>query len=62
MPALSPRREVLASFEHAYAVAVQRRCASGIPQFVIRTGDELQPFRVTSRRPDPDADLRTMVA
>jgi hypothetical protein len=41
---LSPRRGRLASFENAYAVAVQLRESTGTDQYVIGTGDPLQPF------------------
>jgi hypothetical protein len=62
MSALSPRREMLASFENAYAVAVQRRIASGQQQYVIRTGDVVQAYRVTSRSPSSPDELLTIVA
>ena len=56
----SPRR-TLASFENAYAVAVQMREATGVHQFVVRTGNLLQPFRVSRRKPDgPEVILATV--
>lgn len=46
----------LASYDHAYAVAVQKQRETGRPQFVLRTGDALQPFRVsTSSRQRPQS-------
>lgn len=44
---LSPRRAHLASFEHAYAVALQQRRATGRHQFIVQTGNPLQPFRTS---------------
>jgi hypothetical protein len=61
-PPLSPRRAQLASFEHAYAVAVQLRERSGIDQFVIRTGNPEQPVRITTECPTDGAHLLAMVA
>lgn len=61
-PRLSPRRAQLASFEHAYAVAVQLRERSGINQFVIRTGDPEQPVRIVTERPSDGEHLLALVA
>lgn len=61
-PALSARRAELASFEHAYAVAVQRRKETGRDQFVIYTGEPLQPYRVTATPPENTHDLVMHVA
>lgn len=61
-PILSARRHQLASFEHAYRLAIQRRRASGIQQFVIRTGDPMQPFRTTSRVPAKSESILALVA
>lgn len=47
----SPGRRSLASFENAYAVAVQLRETTGVDQFVVRTCDPAQPFRVSRREP-----------
>lgn len=56
----SPKR-TLASFENAYAVAIQLRRATGVHQFVVRTGNLLQPFRVSRRMPDePELILATV--
>lgn len=58
MTIISAHRSTLASFENAYAVAVQLRETTGIDQFVVRTDNPLQPFRVSRRRPhDPRAML-----
>ena len=53
MTYLSPLRARLASFEHAYAVAICLRRQTGRDQFVIHTGDPLQQVRV-SASPAPD--------
>lgn len=62
LPPLSPRRERLACWEHSYRVAVQRRTASGREQFILRTGNPLQPYRVTSRLPAPSEQVLALVA
>jgi hypothetical protein len=49
--ALSARRSSLASFENAYAVAIQLRETTGVDQFVVRTDNPIQPFRVSRRQP-----------
>lgn len=59
---LSPRRRQLASFEHAYAVALQIRRQSGVRQFILCTGDPLQPYRTTSRAPARDERVMALVA
>lgn len=61
-PRLSPRRAQLASFQHAYAVAVQLREHSGVDQFVVRTGDPEQPVRIVTERPANDEQLLALVA
>ena len=61
-PTLSPRRQSLASFENAYAVAVQIRDTSGVDQFIVATGNALQPYRVTPDQPDPQETLLARVA
>jgi hypothetical protein len=43
---LSPRRAELASFEHAYAVALRMRAETGRRQLILRTGNPVQPYRV----------------
>lgn len=59
---LSPRRQQLSSFEHSYAVALQRRRHSGVSQFILRTCDPLQPFRTTSRAPKRNERIVALVA
>ncbi|MBB3357040.1 MULTISPECIES: hypothetical protein [unclassified Novosphingobium] len=60
--AAQPRRATLATYENAYAVAVQMRRATGRPQFVLRTENPLQPFRVTSIGPARRQSLLTLIA
>ncbi|WP_176598792.1 hypothetical protein [Sphingobium sp. 15-1] len=57
MPALSPLRARLAGVSHSYAIAIRRRAATGRNQFVIRTGDPMQPFRVTETCPANGEEL-----
>lgn len=59
---LSGRRHELASFDHAYAVAVQLREASGAEQLVIRTGNDVQPFRVSRQEPRHPEEVLALVA
>ncbi|WP_375244148.1 hypothetical protein [Sphingomonas parapaucimobilis] len=59
---LSPRRGRLASFENAYAVAVQLRETTGTDQYVIGTGDPVQPFRVSRHEPAPADTVCALVA
>jgi hypothetical protein len=59
---LSPRRLDLCRWEHAYACAIQRYTTTGRDQFVIRTGNALQPFRVIETRPANDEDVILRVA
>lgn len=59
---LSPLRAKLCAFENAYACAIQRRSATGRNQFVIRTGNPIQPFRVTATLPVDDEDVVVRVA
>lgn len=61
-PALSPHRSRLNGFEAAYRVAIIARAASGRDHFILRTGNLLQPFRVTSRRPRDASRLLAHVA
>jgi hypothetical protein len=61
-PVLSPRRGQLASFAHAYRVAIQQRRCSGVHQFVVSTGDPLQPFRTTNGPPHRTERLLALVA
>jgi len=60
MLALSMRAR-LASFSHAYRLAIQLRRSTGRDQFVVRTGDPLQPIRVVSRPPDDPDQLMALV-
>lgn len=62
MTTLSPLRARLAGFEHAYAVAAQRRRASGRLQFVVGTDNPLQPFRITSCPPRPHERVLMLLA
>ncbi len=55
MPQLSSLRARLASFPHAYALAWQLRRATGRNQFIIRTGDPIQPIRVIDSLPKDGA-------
>ena len=57
----SPRRS-LASFENAYAVAIQLREATVVDQFVVRTGNAAQPFRVSRQRPQAPETMQVLVA
>lgn len=59
---ISGRRSALASFDHAYAVAVQLREATGAEQLVIRTGNSLQPFRVSRQEPRHPEEVLALVA
>lgn|GEM_PF-1852929 len=61
-PNLSPLRGKLASSENAYAVAVQLRAAGGTEQFVISTGDPMQPFRVSGEPPVGQERFLALVA
>ena len=58
----SPKRRSLASFENAYAVAVQLRETTGIDQFVVLTADPVQPFRVSRREPRHPETVLALVA
>lgn len=62
MSDFSPLRARLASFDHAYAVAHQRYRATGVRQYVVRTGNPLQPVRVTATDPHGTLVLLAMVA
>lgn len=59
---LSPLREQLASFENAYQFGARRRAATGRIQFIVRTGNPLQPFRVTTLPPRQESRLATVIA
>ena len=59
---LSPLRKRLASFDHAYMLALRLRGETGVPHYVVHGPMPLQPYRVTMRPPDwPDRWL-AMVA
>ena len=60
--ALSGAGRSLASFENAYAVAIQLRENTGIDQFVVRTDNPIQPFRVFRCRPHHPEHLLALVA
>lgn len=45
-------RARLASFAHAYALAVRLRESTGADQFVIRTASPMQPVRVSPHPPE----------
>jgi hypothetical protein len=59
---LSSRRAVLASFDHAYAVALHLKRESGRCQFIARTNDPVQPFRTASLPPRLPATLIAIIA
>lgn len=59
---LSPRRQLLSSFDRCYAVGIQRRRHSGANQFILRTDNPLQPFRTTSRAPQRDERIVALIA
>ncbi|PZU06035.1 hypothetical protein [Sphingomonas sp.] len=61
-PSRSSTPATLATYDRAYAVAVQKRRETGRPQFVLRTGDALQPFRVSATGPKRDQSLMTLIA
>jgi hypothetical protein len=60
--ALSGRRSSLALFENAYAFAIQHRENTGVDQFVVRTDNPIQPFRVSRCRPHYPESLLALVA
>lgn len=59
---LSPRRQLLSSFDRCYAVGVQKRRHGGVSQLILRTGNPLQPFRTTSRAPKRDERIVALIA
>lgn len=59
---LSTRRADLASFDHAYAVACQRRAAGEPSLLIIATGNPIQPFRVATGSPVNDEHVLACVA
>jgi hypothetical protein len=58
----SSRRRLLSNFDNAYAVACQLRETTGADQFVVRTGNPLQPFRVSRHLPDNTETILALVA
>jgi hypothetical protein len=61
-PVISRRRADLASFDHAYAVALQVRRHTGRCQFILRTGNVLQPVRTSSLPPRLPEILLAIIA
>jgi hypothetical protein len=61
MTKLSPLRARMASFEHAYAVAIQCRHETGADQYIVRTDEPSRPFRVTWRAPSSGETLMVRV-
>ena len=59
---LSSSRNALAGLENAYSVAIQIREATGVDQFVVRTGNPIQPYRVTRIAPTSPEVLLALVA
>ncbi len=59
MNSVSAPRRHLASFDNAYAVAVRLKESTGDNQYVVKTPDTAQPFRVS---PSAPRDLRTIVS
>ena len=55
-------RARLASFPHAYAVAIRLRESTGVPQFIVGTNDPVQPVRVTAVAPGGPERLLALVA
>lgn len=61
-PRLSPRRAELASFEHAYAVALRIHARTGRMQLILRTGDPVQPYRVAAHGGEQEGTVLALVA
>ena len=59
---ISSRRTRLASFENCYAVAVQLRETTGVDQFIVRTDNPTQPFRVSRLQPAEPETILALVA
>lgn len=47
----SAKRARLASFQNAYVVALRLRAQTGEMQYIVRTGNSIQPVLVTSQAP-----------
>lgn len=59
---LSSSRSALAGLENAYSVAIQIRETTGVDQFVVRTNNPIQPYRVTRTAPTSPEVLLALVA
>jgi len=59
---LSPRRAELASFAHAYAVALRIRACTGRMQLILCTGDPVQPYRVVAHGAEQAGTVLALVA
>lgn len=57
----SPLRARLASFEHAYALAIRLRTQTGRDHYVVRTGDSIQPIKVVDEAPADTLGLLAQV-
>lgn len=55
-------RARLASFPHAYAVALQLRAQTGAYQYIIRSSDPLRPVRVSASPPKGADEILAFVA
>lgn len=62
MSHLSPLRARLASFEHAYTLAVRLSILRDSDMFVVRTGNPVQPYRITTSAPANDEQMVFRVA
>ncbi|GLT01034.1 hypothetical protein GCM10007897_24250 [Sphingobium jiangsuense] len=62
MTRLSSLRARLASFDHAYLLAIRLSERSDQELFVVRTGNPIQPYRVTARPPANDEQMVLRVA
>jgi hypothetical protein len=52
----------LASYGNAYAVALRLKEATGADQYVVRTGNSAQPFRVVPRAARAEETIVSMIA
>lgn len=55
-------RARLASFSHAYSVALRLREQTGLDQYIVQTADPLQPVRVSAVPPKDANTLLALVA
>ncbi|WP_263588840.1 hypothetical protein [Sphingopyxis sp. GC21] len=62
MSHLSPLRARLAGFDHAYALAIRLSSLSDCDLFVVRTGNPIQPYRLTAKPPANDEQMVLRVA